>query len=85
MVACPQVSKHEKVVPLVQYTMSHHTRLGLARTVYIHRVCIFGDFPAKNTVYIYRIYYIYDIFIPKMPSSLQKMPSSLPKTPYIHK
>ena len=27
----------------------YHTWLGLARTVYIHR--IFGDFPARNTVY----------------------------------
>jgi len=37
----------------------------LARTVYIHR--IFGDFPAKNTVYTPYIYgsgqpYIYGIF-----------------------
>ena len=26
--------------------------IGLARTVYVHRIWLYGDFPAKNTVYI---------------------------------
>ena len=34
--------------------------VGLARAVYVHRNCvhdrIFGDFPAKNTVYLYTVY-----------------------------
>jgi len=39
---------------VMQWCSDDNTWLGLARTVYTHTVydCMYGDFPAKNTVYI---------------------------------
>jgi hypothetical protein len=66
----PIARRHKQIINLMCRQKLHApiaTFEGLARTVYIHRICMYiGDFPAKNAVYTPYMYgsgqpYIYRV------------------------
>jgi len=53
---CEMWSQHEACIPTVVMCTNCALNVGVARTVYMHYIFFFCDFPAKNTVctpYIY--------------------------------